>query len=134
MKGISVYLLDKPSRRKLLDLYPPRWNLVGHHVTVKFGASDQDGLPREGQYHVVGYASEAERRPDGSGIEAFVVSIRLPHESRGKIKRPDGGIYHITWSFGSGYAAKDSNILVKKGFERISPIEINMEAAFIPFK
>jgi len=134
MKGIAVYLLDESSRQKLIELYPPRWNLIGHHVTVEFGASDQDELPIEGQYHVVGYAYEAERRPDGSGIEAFVVSIKLPHESRGHIERPDGEIYHITWSYGSGYAAKDSKALVKNGFEKIDPIEINMEAAFIPFK
>ena len=128
MRGISVYLLDDTSRSKLMEEFPPRWNtVIGHHVTVKFGASHRDELPPAGQYQVIGYSSIAERRPGGSGLEALVVSID------GKHGREDGNTYHITWSHGPGYSPKDAKELTSKGFAPVDPIEINMEPAFIPF-
>ena len=134
VKGISVYLLDDASRDKLLKEFPPRWKtFVGHHVTVNFGASDKDELPSTGRFHVVGYSSIAERRPDGSGIEALVVSITSGHQSRGHTKRADGNTYHITWSHGPGYSPKDAKEMTSIGFKKVDPIEINMEPAFIPF-
>ncbi len=128
MKGISVYLLDEESRDRLMKEFPPRWKtFVGHHVTVKFGASDKDTLSPIGEYKVIGYTSIAERRPDGSGIEALIVSIN------GNYKREDGNTYHITWSHGPGYSPKDAKELSAKGFKEVDPININMEPTFIPF-
>lgn len=134
MKGISVYLLDDESRNKLLEEFPPRWKtFAGHHVTVKFGASDKDELPTGGKYHVIGYSALAERQLDGSGIEALIVSIKLPHQSRGHT-REDGNTYHITWSYGPGYSAKDAVELTARGFRKLdSPIEIKLTPTFIPF-
>ncbi len=135
MKGISVYLLDDESRNRLLEEFPPRWKtFVGHHVTVKFGASDKDELPSAGKYQVIGYSAIAERRIDGSGIEALVVSIKMPHQSREHIKREDGNTYHITWSHGPGYSPKDAKEMTALGFTKLdAPIDINLEPAFIPF-
>lgn len=128
MKGISVYLLDEASRAMLAEQFPPRFQkFVGHHVTVKFGASDKDPLPPVGKYEVVGHTQIAERRPGGSGIEALVVAID------GNINREDGEVYHITWSHGPGYAPKDSKELVKHGFKTTDHININMVPTFIPF-
>jgi len=128
MKGIAVYLLDEESRKRLLKEFPPRWKtFVGHHVTVKFGASDKDKLAPIGEYQVIGYTSIAERRPGGSGLEALIVSIN------GNYKRDDGNTYHITWSHGPGYSPKDAKELASNGFKKIDPIEITMEPAFIPF-
>lgn len=133
MKGISVYLLTEESRNKLLEEFPPRWEtFAGHHVTVKFGASDKDELPTVGKYHVIGYSVLTES-PDESGIEALVVSIKSPHQSRGHTTREDGNTYHITWSYGPGYSAKDAVQLTATGYKRQTPIEINLEPAFIPF-
>ena len=116
MKGISVYILSEASRERLMAEFPPRFpTVVGHHVTVKFKASDSDPLPPTGKYEVVGRSVLQERRPNGSGIEALVV------------------VYHITWSHGPGYAPKDSKALVKRGFETVDHIEIDMEPTFLPF-
>ena len=131
MKGIAVYLLDDTSRDKLAqDLYPPMFpKFVGHHVTFKFGASHDDPLPPAGEYWVVGYAHEKDRTVEGSGIEALVVSID------GTTDRADGSTYHITWSLGPGYSAKDSNAILKHGYMKLTnPIKINMEPAFVPFR
>ena len=130
MKGISVYMLSEESRATLAEAYPPQFEkFVGHHVTYNFGASDTDDLPPAGEYYVVGYAYEKERRINGSGIEALVVSID------GTVNRPDGKVYHITWSHGSSYAAKDSNRIVQAGWKRIDePVQIYMEPTFIPFR
>ena len=128
MKGISVYLLSDESRAKLAEEFPPRFKqFVGHHVTVKFKASDTDELPAGADYRVVGYAYEMERRMDGDGIEALVVSID------GTTERPDGETYHITWSHTDGRSAKDSKRLVKKYTKLAAPIKISMEPKFIPF-
>lgn len=129
MKGISVYLLSDGSREHLFGESTPIFpNFVGHHVTYEFQSSDKDPLPPEGDYVVVGYAYEKERRLNGSGIEALVVSIN------GTVNRPDGEVYHITWSHGSGYSPKDSKRIVNAGWKRLdTPIPINMTPAFIPF-
>ena len=128
MKGISVYILSEASRERLMAEFPPRFpTVVGHHVTVKFKASDSDPLPPTGKYEVVGRSILQERRPNGSGIEALVVAIN------GNINREDGEVYHITWSHGPGYAPKDSKALVKRGFETVDHIAIEMEPTFIPF-
>ena len=129
MKGILVYLLDEESRNRLIEQFPPRWNsFSGDHVTVKFGASDKDDLPPGGKYQVIGYSLLTERRVGGSGIEALVVSID------GNTKREDGNTYHITWSYGPGYAPKDSIELTATGFMNLSdPVNINMKPTFIPF-
>ncbi len=130
MKGISAYILDERSRSALAEEFPPRFEkFIGHHVTYHFGASDKDELPPAGRYEVVGYAYQMERRPNGSGIEALVVSIN------GSTERPDGGTYHITWSHGPGYAPKNSNDIIARGWKELdSPIEIQMEPVFLPFK
>ena len=129
MKGISVYLLSEESRAMLAEQFPPQFEkFIGHHTTVKFGASDKDPLPPAGTYEVVGYAYTKERRMEGSGIEALVVAID------GNIHREDGEIYHITWSHGPGYAPKNSKELVKKGFKTVDHIKIDMTPTFIPFQ
>jgi len=113
----------------LVDYSKPMFDtFVGHHVTVKFKASDSDPLPERGIYNVVGYAYEKERKMNGGGIEAWVIEIN------GSTTREDGEIYHLTWSHSSGYSAKDSKRLVKSGWEKLDkPIRINMRPDFIPF-
>jgi hypothetical protein len=130
MKGISVYLLDAASKAKIQDQYTPQFpTFVGHHVTYEFGSRDTAPLPPGGEYWVVGYSMTKERRLNGSGIEALVVSID------GSTNRPDGGTYHITWSYGPGYAAKDSNKIIDQGYTKLThPIKIIMTPAFVPFK
>ena len=47
-------------------------------------------------------------------------------EIDGTIQRPDGEIFHITWSLDrqKGFKPVDSKDLLKQGFEHVDPIEI----------
>jgi hypothetical protein len=45
-------------------------------------------------------------------VEALVVSVD------GSVDRPDGSIFHITWSLGDGRSAKESNdVLRERGWK-----------------
>lgn len=112
----TAYVLDEGSRDQLLTRFPPKYpTVVAHHVTVKFPASAEDAPPAPAKLAVVGYADS------GDGLEALVVSVG------GKIERPDGSNYHVTWSLDPAkYSPKDSNALVSnpaRKFKMILPIQ-----------
>ena len=101
----TAHVLDKKSRRELAKVFPPKYpEFVGHHITLKFGVPKDAPNPRPAIVKVVGYAD------DGEGLEALVVEVD------GKTVRPDGGIYHITWSLDRSKGKKPvhSNELVKR--------------------
>ena len=80
------WLLDTKDRDALLRDHPPRYDhVVAHHVTLDVRASDP---PHEVRAAVLGATD------DDYGVEALVVSID------GSVDRPDGSIFHITWSLG----------------------------------
>ena len=99
-KGDSVigWKLDRGQRAELLQQFPPRYGEVdADHVTLKTNAAPDAPLPEEDLGEIVG------RGDDGRGVEAMVVSIG------GTVDRPDGSLYHITWSLGPGRNAHESN-------------------------
>lgn len=101
--------VDRAQRQDLLLQFEPRYaNVVADHVTlaakVKTGAALPGGVTAE----IVG------RADDGEGVEALVVSID------GTTDRPDGSIYHITWSLAPGRRAKESNDVIKtQGWQKL---------------
>ena len=111
-----AYELDKKSRQRLAVTFPPKYpEFIVHHITYKFSTGKDDKLPAiPKSIRVIGYAD------DGEGLEALVVEIN------GKINRPDGKIYHITWSLDRSKGRKPvhSNGLVMNGYESITPIDI----------
>ena len=94
------WLVDAGDREALLARFAPRYPIVvAHHVTFKFG--DRDAAPpTETSGEVVGEAD------DGAGVQALVVRIG------GTTERPDGAIYHITWSLAEGREARESNAAI----------------------
>lgn len=99
-KGDSVigWKLDRDQRKELLQQFPPRYAEVdADHVTLRTEAAEDAGLPEEDLGEIVG------RVDDGRGVEAMVVAIG------GTTDRPDGSVYHITWSLGPGRKAQESN-------------------------
>jgi len=99
-EGDSVigWKLDPEQRNELLQQFPPRYAEVdADHVTLQVDAAEDAALPEEILGEIVG------RGDDGRGVEAMVVSIG------GTTDRPDGGVYHITWSLGPGRKAQESN-------------------------
>lgn len=111
----SAYLLSQTGRKTLMDIFKPKYSrTVAHHVTVQFGNVTEDSVPDAADIEVVGYIDS------GDGLEALVVSVN------GAVDRPDGSVYHITWSLQNGYKPVDSNKVIKKyGYEYlVEPISI----------
>lgn len=126
MNGYEAFVVTEKSRQRLHFLFPPihsTW--IGHHITHRFPASRLPAVPygeqTTGDFEVVGYT-------DDVGIEALVVSVR------GRIVRPDGGVYHLTWSLDRDLGRKPfhSNAVIREhGFVRIEPISFSATFDFI---
>jgi hypothetical protein len=94
------WLLDAAEREALLARFPPRYpRVVAHHVTLKFG--DREARPPgEAEAQIIGEAD------DGAGVQALVVAID------GGFARPDGGVFHVTWSLADDREARESNDVI----------------------
>ena len=109
--------LDRDQRAELLQQFPPRYrNTDADHVTLSTHSAPDAALPDETQGEIVG------RVDDGRGLEAMVVRID------GTVDRPDGSIYHITWSLEDGRKAHESNDVLRArawaAFDLPMPIEL----------
>jgi hypothetical protein len=113
------WALDRAERVELLLQFPPRYgNVVADHVTLAARVGRDAPLPKPLTGEIVG------RADDGQGVEAMVVRIE------GSTDRPDGSIWHITWSLGDGRRAKESNdVIAQRGWE---PIELPMPVQLTP--
>lgn len=121
MNYYTGWLITDEDKAKLMEIFPPSYpNVIAHHVTYKFGVPENSPLPDSKKGVVIGIAD------DNEGIQALVVAID------DDIRRPDGSVYHITWSLDkeAGYKPVDSNDLIKiHGFEDSDPVEIDL----VPF-
>jgi hypothetical protein len=113
--------LDRSQRGELLERFPPRYSDVdADHVTLRTEASRRP-LPPEVDATIIGHAD------DGDSLEAMVVRVD------GTTDRPDGSIFHITWSLekAKGRKARESNDLLKdRGWHRIDqPVPIRIDPA-----
>jgi hypothetical protein len=122
MRGFTAYKLADTSRKVLLAHFGPKNpEVICEHVTVKFPAYSNDPLPTPAhEAHVVGYASE-------DGLEALVVEIN------GSPRRPDGMLFHLTLSLDRSKKKKPSlsNELLRRGYEKVPPIPIQLTPAFL---
>jgi len=120
VRGYNGYLLPDNERSKLLAKFPPKYkDVIAHHITVKYPALSSDPLPEGTSFKVVGYAD------DGLGLEALVIEVN------GSVYRPDGKIFHITWSLSEGRKPVESNkVISEKGYEKVDPINIHMIPTF----
>lgn len=112
--------LEPEDRERLLLRFPPAFpDIVADHVTL----ARQADLPGDVHAEIVGYAS------DGTGLEALAVAIDGTHD------RPDGSIFHMTWSLDTakGRRAIESNDLLKaQGFIPLSkPIAIQLRPSLL---
>lgn len=122
-KAVIGWKLDRDQRRELLQQFPPKFrNVVADHVTLQAKASPDAPLPQETEGEIVG------RADDGKGVEAMVVAIG------GATDRPDGSIYHITWSLADGRRARESNDVLRerKWVTFDPPMPVRLEPARWP--
>jgi len=113
--------LDRSQRGDLLERFPPRYaDVDADHVTLQTNAS-RDPLPPEVDATIIGHAD------DGDSLEALVVRVD------GTTDRPDGSVFHITWSLdkSKGRRPRESNDLLKdRGWHRIDrPVPIRIDPA-----
>lgn len=116
--GVIGWKLDREQRKELLRQFPPRYrNVDADHVTLRTGASRDAELPEEIQGEIVG------RADDGRGVEAMVVAIG------GTSDRPDGSVYHITWSLEPDRKAQESNdVLASRDWTMLDlPMPVRLE-------
>ena len=118
-KTVIGWALDREQRKELLQQFPPKFdNVVADHVTLAAKAKQDAALPCERLGEIVG------RIDDGEGVEALVVAIDDSTD------RPDGSIYHITWSLGEGRRARESNdVIARLGW---AAIDLPMPVRLIP--
>lgn len=122
-RGYSGYAVSDTSRARLLSKLPPLFpDVYAHHVTYKFGVGEDEVPSHPTESEIVGYASD-------DSLEAYVVSID------GNIYRPDGKIYHVTWSLDKSAGRKpvQSNELIESGWKKIQPIPIDLIPKFFSF-
>jgi hypothetical protein len=114
--------LDRHHRELLLATITPAYrNVVADHVTLAVGVAEDHAPPTATHGEVVGHVD------DGAGVQALVIRIG------GTTARPDGSVYHITWSLdpARGRAAIESNDVIRElGWEPlIAPIPIRLKPA-----
>ena len=118
--SVTGWKLPRDERDRLLQHFQPCYaEVVADHVTLRVGASAQTPLPRKPEARIVG------RADDGKSLECLVVELD------GTTDRPDGSIFHITWSLGPGRKARESNdVLRDLGWRPIdAPIAVELEPA-----
>lgn|SRR5690606_22434467 len=114
--------LDQCERAELLKQFPPTWpDVIADHVTYEPGSPEEPSPVHDTTARIVGHAD------DGDGVQALVVSIN------GRVDRPDGSTWHITWSIdrGRGRHPVDSNdVLRRLGWRAIdTPVSVHLTAA-----
>ncbi|GAA3879303.1 hypothetical protein [Tessaracoccus defluvii] len=116
----ACYVVDEISRARLLELIPPRYpDVIAHHITVQFDVP-RDAAPPDppSSVCVTGIAD------DGHAVQGLRVAID------GSSVRPDGRIYHITWSIDRSKGARpvDTNLVMSLTTE-LAPIDIAVTPA-----
>lgn len=121
--SVIGWKLDRAQREILLDRFPPRYpHAIADHVTLRTDASGQS-LPDAANGRIIGHAD------DDEGLEAMVVAID------GTSDRPDGSVFHITWSLDKtkGREARESNDLLKTGrWQPLDPVDLELKPARFP--
>lgn len=117
---VSGWKLDAAERSALLDRFPPTYpRVIADHVTLSIGSDAEPAAPRSAW--IVG------RSDDGEGVEAMVVALD------GGTARPDGSVFHITWSLGPGRQAVESNaVIARLGYIALEPVEVTLTPAIWP--
>lgn len=119
----TCWVLSENSKTALSNLFVQiHPDFIGHHITYMFGPDSV--LPEPAKINVVGQCITDK-------IQCFVVEVD------GTIVRPDGKIYHITWSLDKSKGAKpvhSNDAIIEAGFEHLmAPIEIKATPQMFKF-
>ncbi len=120
--AVLGWKLDRIQRAELLQRFPASYpDVIADHVTLRSGVSKADPLPSPVEAEIVGQVD------DGAGLQALVVAVD------GTTGRPDGSIYHITWSLDRSRGRKpvESNrVLAERGWHPlVRAVPVKLEPA-----
>ena len=111
-------------REWLLGLFSPSYrDIIAHHVTYKFGVDQDFIMPKDGEGIVVGVAD------DGEKVQALVVEIG------GTTQRPDGKVYHITWSIDRSLGARpvhSNSVIAEFGYTDVPRTLVRLKPSLFP--
>lgn len=100
--SIAAYNLDALDLQKLRARFPPKYTeIVQPHCTAYIGKQGPTGMPIHAKGKV--YA----RVDDFEGVEALLLSVEEQE------RRPDGNLFHITWSLTADRKPRESNYIIK---------------------
>ena len=123
-RHVTGWAIEEDQRRALLSEFPPAYpDVVADHITLWSKQPPDAEPPLETHGQIIG------RADDGQGVEAMVVRIAGTHQ------RPDGSVYHITWSLdrSRGRKAVESNeVIAKKGWTPLPTVEIPLRPSRWP--
>jgi hypothetical protein len=130
MSKYTAYLLTDESKRRLTARFKPAFpKVAADHITHRYGVEDFADMQWPEKIEVIGSID------DKNGIQALLVRID------GETRRPDGGTYHITWSYDPNriippfirdeegpipYEAKHSNAIIKHWEEHNKDGKLNV--------
>lgn len=111
------WTLTRECRDTLLEQLPPAYaRVVADHVTLSI-VGDTSPPPVE-------TATIVGRADDGAGVEAMVVAVN------GSTARPDGKVWHVTWSLAADRTPRESNdIIADFGWTSIAECTLVLEPA-----
>lgn len=120
--GYVGWALSADDRDRLLAEHPFAYPIMkAHHVTLRVGVKEDTRLPTITKGIVIGIAD------DGRGVQALIVRVGGTHV------RPDGLVYHITWSLTEDRRSFESNHVIEQfGWEPVAPIRIDLHPMFFP--
>lgn len=133
-KGYTAYVLDQESRQRLIDIFGPKYpETIAHHITHKFGATEDDVPEMPQSVRIVGFH-------DSGAMQVLVAEV--DGERRQATTGEGERFYHITFSLdrAQGVEPKDSNavlqkIAAEKGPDALrnlhDPVEITVKPQFI---
>ena len=94
----ACHEIPERDRIRLLLAFPPIYPVVkADHGTLSFGVGRDFHLPPPLRITLTGHID------DGAGLEVFSVPVD------GESQRPDGGMFHITWSLNPDRSSQESN-------------------------
>jgi hypothetical protein len=113
-----AFVLDAGAKQAIRDHFKPRFRRkVCHHITLQFDLTDESFVVLSEEFNdatlsVVGYQA-------GNGVDCVACSVN------GSVRRPDGSIFHVTYSLAPGHGAGESNELLKQqGYQSCIPFRI----------
>lgn len=114
--AFNGWMIPDEERERLLLHFPPRFPIVrASHVTLEVDPTEH--FPVDAETFIVGYSHD-------DTLECYIVAVN------DSIRRPDGKIFHITWSYEEGRASKDSNDVIAMGYTQCYPVPFATRAFY----